>query len=217
MGLIFLKSQLLKDTDLFIFDWDGTLNSMRLTMWINESVKRALGIWNRDSSIKDIGKMDFDLKKRLKDEGRKLDALTFLFEIFLSFSRPKLHNDTIELLEKLRRSRKKIAIFTNGRSQRLVKELKYLGITDYFDSIVSAREIHEIKPNPTGLKAILNTLKVRPERAVYMGDMVDDMITAKLIHVKSCAIANGFDSYHKLKSIRPDYIFRSIEELNRSV
>jgi hypothetical protein len=35
--------------------------------------------------------------------------------------------------------------------------------------------------------------------------------------VKSCAVANGFDSYHKLKSIHPDYIFRSIEELNRSL
>jgi phosphoglycolate phosphatase len=212
-----LKSQLLRDTDIFVFDWDGTLNSMRLTMRINEGVRRSLGIWNKDSSIKDIKRMDFDLKKRLKNEERKLDALTFLFEIFLNFSKPKLHEGTIVLLKKLRREKKKIAIFTNGRSQRLVKELRYFGITDYFDSIVSAREIHEMKPNPTGLKAILNTMKVKPERAVYIGDMVDDMITAKLIHVKSCAVANGFDSYHKLKSIHPDYIFRSIEELNRSL
>jgi HAD superfamily hydrolase (TIGR01549 family) len=190
---------------------------MRLTMMINEGVRRSLGIWNKDSSIKDIKRMDFDLKKRLKNEERKLDALTFLFEIFLNFSKPKLHEGTIVLLKKLRREKKKIAIFTNGRSQRLVKELRYFGITDYFDSIVSAREIHEMKPNPTGLKAILNTMKVKPERAVYIGDMVDDMITAKLIHVKSCAVANGFDSYHKLKSIHPDYIFRSIEELNRSL
>lgn len=190
---------------------------MRLTMRINEAVKRALGIWNRDSEIKDLGKMDHNLKRQLKDEERKIDALTFLFDVFLSFSRPKLHNDTIALLKKLKRMHKRIAVMSNGRSQRLIKEFQYLGITDYFDSVVSGRHIHEIKPNPTGLKAILKEFKADPKKTVYIGDMVDDIITAKLAKVKSCAVANGFDSYHELRSAKPDYIFRSIEELNGAI
>jgi HAD superfamily hydrolase (TIGR01509 family) len=203
--------------DLFIFDWDGTLNSMRLTMRINEAVKRALGVWNRDSSIKDLDRMDYNLKRQLKDEERKLDVLTFLFDIFLNFSRPKLHNDSVELLKKLRARHKRIAVLSNGRSQRLIKEIKYLGIGDYFDSVVSGRHIHEMKPNPTGLRAIVKDFKADPKRTVYIGDMVDDVITAKLAKVRSCAVSNGFDSYHKLRSIKPDYLFRSIEELNRAV
>ena len=112
---------------------------------------------------------------------------------------------------------KRIAVMSNGRSQRLIKEFQYLGITDYFDSVVSGRHIHEIKPNPTGVKAILKEFKADPKRTVYIGDMVDDIITAKLANVRSCAVANGFDSYHELKSAKPDYIFRSIEELNRAI
>ena len=65
------RAEWLEGIDLFIFDWDGTLNSMRLTMRINEAVKRALGIWNRDSEIKDLGKMDHNLKKQLRGEERK--------------------------------------------------------------------------------------------------------------------------------------------------
>jgi HAD superfamily hydrolase (TIGR01549 family) len=206
-----------KNIDLFIFDWDGTLNSMRLTMRINEAVKRALGIWNKDSEIKDLSKMDYNLKRQLRGEEKKIDALTFLFDVLLNFSRPKLHNDTVALLKKLKRMHKKIAVMSNGRSQRLIKEFQYLGISDYFDAVVSGRHIHEIKPNPTGLKAILKEFEADPKRTVYIGDMVDDMITAKLAKVRSCAVANGFDSYHKLRSVRPDYIFRSIEELNKAI
>lgn len=214
-----MKPQKLDSTkyDLFIFDWDGTLNNMRLTLRMNEAFKRAFGLWNRDSTIKDFKRVDYELKRKLRSEEMRIDLLTSMFELLLNFSRPKLHNDTLALLMRLRRKRKKIALFTNGRSQRIVRELKILHIDGYFDSIVSARELHALKPNPTGLKAILSSLKVKPERSLYAGDMVDDIITAKWAKVRSCAIADGFDSYHKLKSIHPDYIFHSIEQMTRAL
>lgn len=203
--------------ELFIFDWDGTLNSMRLTMRVNETIKRSLHIWNKDSSIKDFTHVDYDLKKRLKQEERKNNIQTFLFDILLNFSRPRLHNDSIELLKHLKDEGKKVALFSNGRSSRLAKEMRLLKVQDYFDSIVSARELNILKPNPTGIRLILSSLKVKPEKSVYIGDMCDDVITAKLAHVNSCGVANGFDSYHKLRSIHPDYLFKSIEELNKAI
>ena len=207
----------IEDCQLFIFDWDGTLNSMRVTMRLNEAVKRALGRWNKDSDIKEFDASAFDLKRRLNSEEAKNNVETFLFEIFLNFSRPKLHNNSIELLKELKKRKKKIALFTNGRSSRIIREIKYLGIEKYFDSIISARDIDTLKPNPTGLKLILKELNVRPENAVYMGDMVDDIITARLANMKACGIASGFDSYHTLKSTKPDFLFRDIEELSRSI
>ncbi|MDE1871262.1 MAG: HAD family hydrolase [Candidatus Micrarchaeota archaeon] len=203
----------LMDHDLFVFDWDGTLNSMRLTMRVNEAVKRALHIWNKDSKIKDFRHVDYDLKRRLKEEEMKNDIMTNLFDIFLNLSRPKLHNDSMRLIRKLRGRGKKTAIFSNGRGSRVIRELRILNMMDSFDVIVSARDLHALKPNPTGLKAILNTTKVRPGRCIYIGDMVDDVITAKLANVHSCAVSCGFDSQHRLSSIKPDYLFRSIEDL----
>ena len=217
MGLSGLKPRRISDYRLFIFDWDGTLNSMRLTLRINEAVKRSLHMWNRDSDIKDVSKMDYDMKKRLEREVRKNNMQTFIFDILLNFSSPTLHNDTVKLLKRLRQDGKKIALFSNGRSARVVKELKYFGITGYFDMIVSARDIHALKPNPTGLKAITDSMKIRPYESLYIGDMVDDIITAKLANVHSCAVADGFDSYHILKSARPDHIFKSIEEMLRAM
>jgi HAD superfamily hydrolase (TIGR01549 family) len=198
----------------FIFDWDGTLNRLRLITRINERAKRILGIWNKDSSIKDFRSMDYNLKRRIEArEERKNDIMSILADIFLLLSKPKLHNDSVEVLKELKRMNKSIALLSNERSHRLIGELSYLNLLDYFDIIVSARDIKAMKPNPTGIKAILHFLNAKPGSALYVGDMVDDMLTAKLAKVRSCAVADGFDSYHMLRSMGPDYIFNGIEGL----
>lgn len=213
------KSQNLLDKfDVFIFDWDGTLNSMRMITKVNESVKRALGLWNRDSSIKDFKSMNYNLKQRTEaGEEHKNGAVLVIAELFLMLSKPRLQKDSIELLKALKKRGKRIAILSNARSYRLLGELSYLKITDYFDVIVSTREIKALKPNPTGIKAILHFLKAKSGSALYVGDMVDDVLTAKLAKVHSCAVADGFDSYHELKSMKPDYIFSGIESLKAAL
>lgn len=203
--------------DLFIFDWDGTLSSMRVLLRANESLKRALHIWNKDSSIKDLSTMNHDLKERIRGEERRNDILTFLFDVFLNFSRPKLHNDSVKMLKIMRGRGKKTAVFSNSGGRRLATEIHYLGISKYFDAVVSAKELKAVKPNPTGIRLILKRLKVSPGRCLYIGDMTDDVIAAKLAHVHSCAVSNGFDSYHRLRSARPDHIFRSIEEMAKAL
>ena len=203
-----------KRFDVFIFDWDGTLNRLRMITRINERIKRILGIWNRDSEIKDFQSMDYNLKRRIEArEERKADIMSILSDVFLIFSKPKLHKDSVELLKELKRRGKGIALLSNERGHRLVGELTYLNLLDYFDIIVSARDIKAMKPNPTGIKAILHSLGTKPGSAIYVGDMADDMLTAKLAKTSSCAVADGFDSYHTLKSTDPDYIFEGIEGL----
>lgn len=208
---------MLNKYDAFVFDWDGTLNNLRFTVWLNEKLKRALGIWNKDSSIKKIDINSHDIKRKIKAGNIEYDIAMPLVDVLMFFSKPKLHNDTRELLEALKKHRKKIAIFSNGRSSRLIRELSYAGIADYFDVIVSGMDIKAMKPNPTGLKVIIKTLGVRPERTLYIGDMTDDIIVAKLNKAHSCAIANGLDSRHTLKSMKPDYIFDNIEGLKRAL
>jgi HAD superfamily hydrolase (TIGR01509 family) len=152
-----------------------------------------------------------------RNEEYKNGIMAFLADLLMVFSKPVLHKSTMKLLKELRRRGKKIAILSNERSYRLMSEITYLGIEDYFDVIVSAKHIMAMKPNPTGLKAILHSLKVKPGRAIFVGDMVDDILAAKLAGVTSCAVADGFDSRHKLKSMKPDYIFNGVEGLEEAL
>ena len=43
--------------------------------------------------------------------------------------------------------------------------------------------------------------------------MAVDVYTARFAGIDSCAIADGVDPYGLLKSVKPDYMVRSIEEL----
>ncbi|HUY69990.1 MAG TPA: HAD-IA family hydrolase [Candidatus Baltobacteraceae bacterium] len=209
---------LLNKYDAFIFDWDGTLNGMRFALRLNESVKHAFKMWNKDSAMKDFGKMNIDLrKKRLSGEVRKNSILVPLAEIPFYMSRPRLQSGTVGLLKRLKKADKYMAIVSNGNEHRLMRELELLGISDYFDIISSAKSLKAMKPNPSGIMAVVKTLGVGSRRSVYIGDMVDDVISAKLAHVASCAIADGFDSYHRLKGMKPDYIFKTIEAFEKAL
>jgi HAD superfamily hydrolase (TIGR01509 family) len=205
---------LLKKYDLFIFDWDGTLSEMHSVLKANEWIKRKLRTWDRAARIKEMESRRKEvLRREIRIEETKNVFLATVFEVLAIFYRPRLHRDTTELLALLKRMGKNVAILSNGNSSRLSKELERMGIGKYFDLVVSAKDIGAVKPDPRGIKVIVARMKTRPSRTLFLGDMIDDILTADLAGVDSCAVSDGFDSHEKLKSAGPRYIFRSVEEM----
>jgi HAD superfamily hydrolase (TIGR01549 family) len=209
--------ELLKDYDLFIFDWDGTLCEMQVVLRANEWFKRRIHTWNRESKIKEVELNRKQLKRAVEIDETKNEILVSVFEALTLFYKPRLHRNTIELLKLLKKRGKKIAILSNGNSSRLTKELEKTGLSWVFDVVMSAKDSGVMKPDPRGIKIIGSKLKVNTSRILYFGDMIDDVLTADLAKVDSCALANGFDSHTKLKSVHPTYLFKSVEELYNQI
>lgn len=206
--------ELLKNYDLFIFDWDGTLSEMQAVLRANEWLKRRILTWNKAARIKEMeSRKKAELGREIRIEETKNELLAGLFEILAVFYRPRLHRNVTELLALLKRRHKKVAVLSNGNGSRISSELEKMKIRKYFDIIVSAKDIGAIKPDPRGVELITRKLGIRPSRTLYLGDMIDDVLTADLAGVASCAISDGFDSHAKLKSSGPKHIFRSIEEM----
>ncbi len=174
--------------------------------------KKSHALEAKGSPNKKIGKHG-SLPKR--SMGMKL--LAPLVDVSLLLSKPKLHNDSIEVLQELKRRHKTIVLFTNGAEYRVVRELDYLKIENYFEMIISAQDLNALKPNPLGIEVALKTIRASRKKAVYIGDMANDVIMAKYAGIGSCAMACGFDSYSTLKAARPDYIFRSMEEFKKAL
>ncbi|MEM3841339.1 MAG: HAD-IA family hydrolase [Candidatus Micrarchaeaceae archaeon] len=199
----------------FIFDWDGTIQSLRAILMLNEALKsigrdarRAIN--PARSYSRDISKLN--LKRLIEEEEIENSVFSYLLDFVLWVSKPKLHNDSLKVLQALKAKGKKVAIFSNANKHRLTKEIRILGISKYIDVIVSAKDAGAPKPNPIGLEAAIKLSKTPKSRCIYIGDMVIDIITARLAGVASCAIADGFDRYAVLKREKPDYIYHSIEE-----
>jgi phosphoglycolate phosphatase len=211
------RNALLRNHDLFIFDWDGTLSEMQSVLRLNESLKRVLHTWNRKAKIDEIEANRKGLKRAIEVEQTKNEFLAIVFEAAAVLYRPRMHRNAIDLVRLLKQRGKKVAILSNGNGSRLVKELEKMGVRKEFDLVVSAKDIGAIKPDPRGLSLVASKLRIPKGRAVYIGDMIDDVLTADLAGVDSCAVSDGFDSHAKLKSASPKYLFGSISELYTSL
>ncbi len=202
---------LLSKYDTFVFDWDGTLSSVKVLRLINERVNPYWRYKKKHALTEKVK------KRNMHSKSNGLRVVAPFVDVSFMIIKPKLHNDSKEVLDELRKKRKTIALFTNGAEYRVLPELKKLKIDDYFKIIISAQEIGALKPNPAGLNVALQRLKASKSRTLYIGDMADDVIMAKYAKVASCAIAAGFDSYGKLKASKPDYIFTSMEEFKKAL
>ncbi len=216
-----MRKGLLKKFDTFIFDWDGTLTKMKFYMAVYHDFDIIMK-YRRTQSLKGASKKpDFDSMAYLKKYEHRLsiekNALSYLANIPMLVVRPRLQEGAAAVLERLRSEKKNIALVTNALPFRAAREIARLGIEEYFDVIFSTRTTHAIKPNPLGINAVLHALKANRQKTIYMGDMVDDVVAAKLAKVHSCAIANGFDTKEVLMESDPEYVFNNMEEFRKAL
>ena len=117
-------------------------------------------------------------------------------------------------------SKNHVLAVASGTYNELIQErLKTLGISHYFSVIIGNRDVANNKPSPDIINLALEKLKIKPHEAVYVGDMVFDVIAGKAANVKTIAIANEF-SWNKrehLEEQQPDVIINKHEELLNAV
>lgn len=105
----------------------------------------------------------------------------------------------------------KTAIVTNkydGAAQALKQ--RFFGCVD---TVVGAREGIRPKPAPDGVFAALRALGADKTRAVYVGDGETDIATAKNCGIPVIAVTWGFRDEKQLKSLGPDFLINSPNEL----
>jgi len=83
----------------------------------------------------------------------------------------KLTQDSRDVLLELR-AKYTLALITDGFLPAQQLKVKSLGIEEYFKCIIYTEQLGREfwKPSPIGFKKILNTLNVKPENTVYIGD-----------------------------------------------
>ncbi len=79
-----------------------------------------------------------------------------------------------ELLRHLKASKILLGIFTGKGKETTESTLKFHGILDLFDVVVTGSGVKNHKPHPEGVEMILNKLKVKPPDAVVIGDSMSD-------------------------------------------
>jgi phosphoglycolate phosphatase len=208
----------LSNLKLIIFDLDGTLvdaypaiiKSFNYTMQrLNYPcqsaavIRRAVG-WGDENLLKPFIKRK-DLRQALliyrQHHKHSLIKLSRLF--------PKVKR----ILTYLKDKGYKIAVASNRPTKFSWILIRHLKLAKHFDYVLCADRLKHIKPHPEILKRIIKNFKVKPQEAIYIGDMAIDAQAGQRAKIKTIIVTTGSSTKGEIKKARPYRIMGRIAKL----
>ena len=188
--------------DAVIFDCDGTLvDSMpaHFDAWCDAlAIHNAGGVFKEDVFIAMGGRPTRDIVVELNSEyDLKLDPQAVAFakrEAFLKrMSSVCLIKEVADFAQSLR-GKVPMAIATGGSRHVIEKTLKAVGISDWFDEVVTADDVAEGKPAPDVFLRAAKLLGVAPERCLALEDAPAGILAAQRAGMQVIAIPSPLAS-----------------------
>lgn len=179
-----------------IFDCDGTLvDSMpaHFDAWCEAlALYGAGGVFKEDVFFAMGGRPTLDIVVELNDEyNLKLDPAAVAFakrEAFLKrLDRVTLIEEVAAFAQSLR-GKFPMAIATGGTRMVIEKTLKVVGVSDWFDEVVTADDVSEGKPAPDIFLRAANLLGVTPSKCLVLEDAPAGILAAQRAGMQVIAI-----------------------------
>lgn len=213
---------------LWVFDLDGTLIDSRLDLVtaVNATLSwRGLPALPEETIVSYIGDGAEDLIRRsLAAAGAPAaavdDDIAGTMRWFLDYygdhclDRTVLYPGARALLEAIAARGLPMALLTNKPEKPTLKILDHLGILRHFGQVVPGDGPLGKKPDPTGLTAILKTTNTAPERAVLVGDSLQDLEAARAAGTAMIAFRGGLGDAVALAARQPTAMVDALAELH---
>ena len=116
-----------------------------------------------------------------------------------------------EGLEKLRAAGLKLAVLTNKPGESTREILSHFELSDFFALVIGGGDVEALKPDPGGLRRILNALNLSTHLTWMVGDHRTDLEVASRIGMRSIYAAYGFG--RRDADQQPDLTIESFDEL----
>jgi len=208
---------------LVIFDLDGTLIDSRLDLI--HSVNAMLRNFDRPELPGDVvasyvGDGAPMLVRRALGDPDDEKFFKQGLEFFLGYYREhKLDYTHVyagipEALEQIRSNgtRRKMAVLSNKPVNPSRAIVDALGLADFFVKVYGGNSFETKKPDPLGVKTLLQETGITPANAMIVGDSSIDVLTGRNAGIATCGVTYGF-APHTLCEAPPDVLIESPREL----
>ena len=203
-----------------IFDVDGTLTYTNQLIFdsFNHITKKYLGkSFSDDEIISLFGPTEDVILKQICKEEYQNARKDYYAYYKNNHDIAYLYEGIKDLVIDIRNAGILLSIFTGkGRTSALIT-LDELGLTDYFDMIVSGDDVKNHKPSPEGIIMFLNKHNFNPKEVLMIGDAPSDIIASNECGVEIASVV--WDSYaeEEVRKLNPKNLFHSVAELRNFV
>lgn len=209
---------------LLIFDLDGTLVDSRQDLI--QSVNAMLQHFHRpelpgDAIASYVGDGAPMLVRRALGDPDEEPFVQEALEYFLSYYRVhKLDNTHLypgikEALEAIRDrddAERRMAVLSNKPVNPSRAIVDALGLGEFFVRVYGGNSFHTKKPDPLGVRTLLEETGTRSDEAIIVGDSSIDVITGRNAELWTCGVTYGF-SPRTLDDAPPDVLVDSPSDL----
>lgn len=160
----------------------------------------------------------FKMQKKMFDEKQKEKMLETFIEHYTHniANKTKLYNQCLECLDELEKEKWIFAICTNKREELAKLLLEKLGEKNRFKCVVGGDTIDVKKPDGKHILYTIEQANGDREKAIMIGDSINDIRAAKDAGVKSIAVGFGY-SEHNVETLGADAVIRNFGELVEAI
>jgi len=205
---------------LVIFDLDGTLvdSAEDIAHSVNEMREQfTLAPLPLDAIESYIGNGVRKLIERALP-GSERAIVESAHEIYLPIYRRRLLDNTrpypgvVPALEELDVGGRTLAVLTNKPLSESIMILEGLGLRRHFAHVYGGDSFAQKKPDPTGLRRLLDDAGAGEHETLFVGDSAVDLETARNASVRCCLVTYGIRP-ETVASLEPDLRVDDLREL----
>ncbi|QPJ64770.1 MAG: HAD-IA family hydrolase [Candidatus Nitrohelix vancouverensis] len=211
----------MKSVALVVYDFDGTLVDTLddIAASVNAVlVELGLSAHPTDTIRKFVGKGVVNLMTRALEGNGDVENAVALFKRHYAdhlLEHTRLYPNGREIVEHF--SHKKQSILSNKPESFIEQILDGLNFRSPFLSVVGGDTFATRKPDPEGLRHIMNQHGVSPAEVVMVGDSDVDMETGKRAGVATVGVSFGFCDPGSNPQFPPDFVIDDLSELRRII
>jgi len=202
-------------TNTLLFDWDGTLvDSAQLGLAAFEQSFAALGVaFDREIYRAVYSPNWYAVYEAMGLPKEKWQLADDLWVQHYGQQTAQPVAGAQETITGLKQKGYRLGVVSSGSECRVGREIRELGLENFFETVVCNEQMENKKPHPEGLETAMRTLGCSSEATCYVGDSPEDIEMGKRAGMLTVGVRSDYPTSWKLKSHQPDILIESLTEL----
>lgn len=199
-----------------LFDFDGTLIDTNKLIFDSYRYAFRMVLKREIDDTEILTIYGRPLRESLLEYGEPGDML---YKVYREYNETR-HDDLAQAfpgacngVKRIKNMGIKTGIVTSKRLELVQRGIDLIGLSGFFDVIVTPEDTAKTKPHPEPVLLGCQKLGVLPEETIYVGDSLFDLEAGKGAGTRLCAVSYTLTPLEKILAYKPAFFVDSIVQL----